>query len=149
MQRRDFLAAFAAVASLSLAASSGRAAAESIASDFTGSDWVQWNEVKKYWYVWGFRAGQNSGAVTALDAVSVKPGSEARLAAERRVGTPASVAQIVSGLDTVCADYRNQSIPLWVLATYVIESIAGIANEQNLDEIRRYYGSGLGQTTSP
>ena len=149
MQRRDFIATCAAVTALSLTATSGRSAAESIAGDFAGTDWVQWSEVKKYWYVWGFRAGQNSGAVTALDAASVKPGSDARLTAERRVGVPASVAQIVSGLDVVCGDYRNQSIPLWVLATYVVESISGVSNEQSLDDIRRSYGSGSGKTSSP
>lgn len=141
MHRRTFIKASASVIAVPLAFVALTAVA-SIADDFTGADWNQWDSVRKHYYVWGFRSGQNSGATTALSAAAVPRGSKKWQAAEARIGISASVAQVVQGLDLVCSDYRNQSIPLWELTTYVLETIAGTANEANLDIIRRNYSSG-------
>ncbi len=121
---------------------SGSSLAHSITDDFTCLDWYKWDEVRKFYYVWGYRSGANYGVGTVLSGVdpSIKGKVEK---ASKVVGIAASVEQIVNGNNSVCSDFKNQSLPVWEITAYVIESIGGVKNEGHLVVLRKHYSQGV------
>jgi hypothetical protein len=110
-----------------------------IVDEFTGADWKRWDEVRKAFYVWGFRSGQNSAANTIMLTLDVEFYSEKGKSIRRRIGIDASIAQIVMGINTVYSDYRNMYLPLWEVCGYVIDSIGGFKDESYIQVLRKTY----------
>lgn len=108
-------------------------------SDWKGTEWKGWDDVRKAYFVWGFRDGQNSAASTLLTMPGQKPDSKAFRRANERIGIAASVEQIVSGIDSVYSDYRNLNLPLWEVCGYVIDSIGGFSHQSDLELMRKVY----------
>lgn len=115
---------------------------EGITSDWKGIDWQNWDEVRKSYYVWGFRAGQNSATDTVLEVLNVSVNSLSGREVQQRIGVAASVKQIVKGIDSVYGDSRNENLPLWDVCGYVVDSIGSFKDESYITLMRQRYNKG-------
>jgi len=104
--------------------------------DWNGSHWNEWNDVRKAFYVFGFRDGVSVAAGTTLEELGIKWDSDAAPRLTRALLVRATGKQIMAGIDHVYSDYRNESLPLRGVAQYVLASIGGFADESELQKMR-------------
>jgi hypothetical protein len=132
------LAALAGVAILSAASSCLSQ------SPFTCADWRAWSPEARSAYLAGWVDGRATGTFEA--AAKFAPSVAARWNTDTSVAamfSDVSVGQTQRGMDTFCADYRNERIGMRFAAGMVFREAAGFHHytEAELAEIRRHYGT--------
>jgi hypothetical protein len=104
--------------------------------EWNGSHWKEWNDVRKAFYVFGFRDGVSIAVGATLGELGIKWDSDEAPRLTRALLVRATGKQIMAGIDHVYADFRNEGLPLRGVVQYVLASIGGFADESELQKMR-------------